>query len=128
MSSLHPDIFTFFKSKVAINWIIPNARHNYGSSFQLVGGIASHNISTSKLGENWFDENLGRTLYLEATVLEEVTGHFENASDVSVKIVSSPYVFNRDRTMNYFKPGLPFRVQASITSIATSTISETKIE
>ncbi|PIK37565.1 complement component 3-2, partial [Apostichopus japonicus] len=46
--------------------------------------------------------------------IEEATGHFENASDTSVKIVNSPYIFSRERTVQYFKKGLPFQVKTEL--------------
>ncbi|XP_071847883.1 A.superbus venom factor 1-like [Apostichopus japonicus] len=82
---------------------------------QLVDGVAHHNRDINILGDNWFDEYIGCSLYLETTVYEEATGHFENASDTSVKIVNSPYIFSRERTVQYFKKGLPFQVKTELT-------------
>ncbi|XP_071847884.1 complement C3-like [Apostichopus japonicus] len=82
---------------------------------QLVDGRARHNRDINILGDNWFDEYIGCSLYLETTVYEEATGHFENASDTSVKIVNSPYIFSRERTVQYFKKGLPFQVKTELT-------------
>nr|ADW08937.1 complement component 3-2 [Apostichopus japonicus] len=81
---------------------------------QLLDGVARHNRDINILGDNWFDE-YGCSLYLETTVYEEATGHFENASDTSVKIVNSPYIFSRERTVQYFKKGLPFQVKTELT-------------
>ncbi|PIK37563.1 complement component 3-2 [Apostichopus japonicus] len=78
---------------------------------QLLEGEARHRRDINILGDNWFDEYIGCSLYLETTVYEEATGHFENASDTSVKIVNSPYIFSRERTVQYFKKGLPFQVK-----------------
>ncbi|XP_071847907.1 complement C3-like isoform X2 [Apostichopus japonicus] len=81
---------------------------------QLVKGAARHVRDINILGDNWFDEYVGCSLYLETTVYEEATGHFENASDTSVKIVNSPYIFSRERTVQYFKKGLPFQVKTEL--------------
>ncbi|XP_071844929.1 complement C3-like isoform X2 [Apostichopus japonicus] len=81
---------------------------------ELLEGEARHHRDVNILGDDWFDENVGCSLYLETTVYEEATGRFENASDTSVKIVNSPYIFSRERTVQYFKKGLPFQVKTEL--------------
>ncbi|PIK61554.1 complement component 3-2, partial [Apostichopus japonicus] len=81
---------------------------------QLLDGQARHHRDINILGDDWFDENVGCSLYLETTVYEEATGRFQSASDTSVKIVNSPYIFSRERTVQYFKKGLPFQVKTDL--------------
>ncbi|KAJ8028770.1 Complement C4-A [Holothuria leucospilota] len=77
-------------------------------------GEAAVETATNILGEGWFEENVGRSLYIEVTVVEDATGHSENASDISAKFVRSPYMFSWTRTIRYFKKGLPYEVKADV--------------
>lgn len=80
----------------------------------LTNGDGHFRVLTRDLGENWFEENVGKRLYIEVSVLEAASGHSENASDVSAKFVRSPYRFSWRRTVQYYKKGLPYEVKVDL--------------
>lgn len=83
--------------------------------FQILrNGDGHFRVRTSDLGENWFEENVGKRLYIEVSVLESASGHTENASDVSAKFVRSPFKFSWRRTVQYYKKGLPYEVKVNM--------------
>lgn len=79
----------------------------------LATGLGHFRINMEDLGENWFAEYEGRRLYLEVSVLESASGLSENVSDISTKFVQSPYQFKWDRTVRWFKKGLPYEVKVT---------------
>lgn len=85
------------------------------SGQMLATGLGHFRINMEDLGENWFAEYEGRRLYLEVSVLESASGLSENVSDISTKFVQSPYQFKWDRTVRWFKKGLPYEVKVDLT-------------
>ncbi|KAJ8028766.1 Calcium-activated chloride channel regulator 1 [Holothuria leucospilota] len=72
-------------------------------------GDAAVEKETNILGEGWFEENVGRNLYIEVTVVEDATGHSENASDISVKFADVKFMNGKPA------PGVRVRVRATAT-------------
>ncbi|XP_033111063.1 complement C3-like [Anneissia japonica] len=65
------------------------------------------------LETNWFELYVGMLLYLEARVVEGSTGIIEKKS-ASCPIVQQAYHFQADKTLRFFKRGLPFEVKADV--------------
>ncbi|PIK47380.1 complement component C3 [Apostichopus japonicus] len=84
------------------------------SGQMLATGLGHFRINMEDLGENWFAESEGRRLYLEVSVLESASGRSGNVSDISTKFVQSPYQFKWDRTVRWFKKGLPYEIKVDL--------------
>ncbi|XP_077986835.1 A.superbus venom factor 1-like [Glandiceps talaboti] len=74
-------------------------------------GLGFFEFDSDDLGENWFEENEGQRLFISATITEDATGLMENTTDNSAVFSKSPYKFNFEDTVQYFKPGLPYEIK-----------------
>ncbi|XP_077987221.1 A.superbus venom factor 1-like [Glandiceps talaboti] len=68
-------------------------------------------FDSDDLGENWFEVNEGQRLYISASITEDATGLMENTTDNSAVFAKSPYKFNFEDTVQYFKPALPYEIK-----------------
>uniref|UniRef100_A0A8C3T2G1 Complement C4 gamma chain n=1 Tax=Chelydra serpentina TaxID=8475 RepID=A0A8C3T2G1_CHESE len=59
----------------------------------------------------------GHFLYVSVTAIETASGEIQEEELSSVKFVKSPYSIDLSNTKQYFVPGAPFSVVASITSV-----------
>ncbi|XP_071846855.1 complement C3-like [Apostichopus japonicus] len=94
----------------------------------LENGLGHFRINMEDLGENWFAESEGRRLYVEVSVLESASGRSGNVSDISTKFVQSPYQFKLDRTVRWFKKGLPYEVKVDLTYPNGKAASRVRVE
>ncbi|XP_070581805.1 complement C3-like [Ptychodera flava] len=77
-------------------------------------GHGFFDFDTADLGDNWFEDNEGKRLYIEASITEDATGLMENMTDNSPVFAKSPYKFRFDKTVKNFKPGLPYRMKIDV--------------
>ncbi len=93
---------------------------NYGSFllFKLNdNGEHVHTLLMSDiLGDQDFDEVLGKRLYIEAFVSETATGKVESKNYTNLHFVDTPFKFVWDQTLKYFKTNLPFDVKVGYIS------------
>uniref|UniRef100_A0A8C3S4Q0 Complement C4 gamma chain n=1 Tax=Chelydra serpentina TaxID=8475 RepID=A0A8C3S4Q0_CHESE len=59
----------------------------------------------------------GHFLYVSVTAIETASGEIQEEELSSVKFVKSPYSIDLSNTKQYFVPGAPFSIVASITSV-----------
>ena len=63
---------------------------------------------------DWADRYLGKHLHIHVSVTEEASGKIEGTNNTQVLFVNTPYRFKWDKTVRYFKKGLPFEVKVGI--------------
>uniref|UniRef100_A0A8C3H6J2 C4a anaphylatoxin n=1 Tax=Chrysemys picta bellii TaxID=8478 RepID=A0A8C3H6J2_CHRPI len=69
----------------------------------------------------------GHFLYVSVTVIETASGEIQEEELSNVKFVKSPYTIDLSNTKQYFVPGAPFSVVASITSADGSPAADVSV-
>ncbi|XP_065437353.1 complement C4 [Chrysemys picta bellii] len=69
----------------------------------------------------------GHFLYVSVTVIETASGEIQEEELSNVKFVKSPYTIDLSNTKQYFVPGAPFSIVASITSADGSPAADVSV-
>ena len=79
-------------------------------------GRADLTVSTDLLKNHqkirWFPD--GKRLFVEAKVIEQATGHEEEALDNTIYFTNTPLQISFRRSPKFFKPGVPFEVKVDV--------------
>ncbi|XP_072051761.1 complement C3-like [Amphiura filiformis] len=78
-------------------------------------GEAFHTLMLSDiLGNQDFDDFIGKRLHIEAFIVESATGKVESSNNTVLQFVDTPYKIKWDQTRKYFKTKHPFEVKADV--------------
>nr|BAR45608.1 complement component 3-1 [Scolopendra japonica] len=102
--------------------------HSIGghSNLKLRDGKSTITIRKSDIVKKlqWFPAIDKSVLIVEAEVIEQATGKRESEYDDSTIFTTSPYVIDLSRSLNEFKPGVPYQVQVDVRLVNNQPVND----